>query len=57
MISNDAIRNNIREGKTYQIDSTIATSIQEGMCPLDFYLAEPVKKTNNERYCHGEMQN
>ncbi|MBQ1738746.1 MAG: Flp pilus assembly complex ATPase component TadA, partial [Clostridiales bacterium] len=44
MISNDAIRNNIREGKTYQIDSTIATSLQSGMCPLDFYLAELVKR-------------
>ena len=44
MISNDAIKNNIREGKTYQIDSTIATSLQQGMCPLDFYLAELVKR-------------
>lgn len=44
MIANDAIRNNIREGKTYQIDSAIATSIQTGMCPLDFYLAELVKR-------------
>ena len=44
MISNDAIRNNIREGKTYQIDSTIATSLSMGMCPLDFYLAELVKR-------------
>jgi len=44
MISNDAIRNNIREGKTYQIDSAIATSLQQGMCPLDFYLAELVKR-------------
>ena len=44
MIANDAIRNNIREGKTYQIDSTIATSLSMGMCPLDFYLAELVKR-------------
>ena len=44
MIANDAIRNNIREGKTYQIDSAIATSLQQGMCPLDFYLAELVKR-------------
>ena len=44
MISNDAIKNNIREGKTYQIDSAIATSLQQGMCPLDFYLAELVKR-------------
>ena len=44
MICNDAIRNNIREGKTYQIDSSIATSLAQGMCPLDFYLAELVKR-------------
>ncbi len=44
MIANDAIRNLIREGKTYQIDSSIATSLAVGMCPLDFYLAELVKR-------------
>lgn len=44
MIANDAIRNLIREGKTYQIDSTIATQLQVGMCPLDFYLAELCKR-------------
>jgi len=44
MIANDAIRNNIREGKAYQIDSVMATAIQQGMCPLDFYLAELVKR-------------
>lgn len=44
MIANDAIRNLIREGKTYQIDSTIATQLQAGMCPLDFYLAELCKR-------------
>ena len=59
MITNDAIKNNIREGKTYQIDSTIATSLQQGMCPLDFYLAELVKRkiisrdTALER-CHAQ---
>ena len=44
MLANDAIRNNIREGKTYQIDSAIATNLSSGMCPLDFYLAELVKR-------------
>jgi len=44
MIANDAIRNLIREGKTYQIDSSIATSLKDGMCPLDFYLAELCKR-------------
>ena len=59
MLTNDAIKNNIREGKTYQIDSTIATSLQQGMCPLDFYLAELVKRkiisrdTALER-CHAQ---
>ena len=44
MITNPAIANNIREGKTYQIDSTIETSIADGMCTLDYYLAELVKR-------------
>ncbi len=44
MIANDAIRNLIREGKTYQIDSSIATNLAMGMCPLDFYLAELCKR-------------
>jgi len=44
LLANDAVRNLIREGKTYQIDNTIATSIKSGMCSLDYYLAELVKK-------------
>jgi len=44
LLANDAVRNLIREGKTYQIDNTIATSIKSGMCSLDYYLSELVKK-------------
>ena len=44
LIANDAVRNLIREGKTYQIDNTIATNLKLGMCSLDYYLAELTKK-------------
>jgi len=44
LLANDAVRNLIREGKTYQIDNTITTNINSGMCSLDYYLAELVKK-------------
>ncbi|MBP5187021.1 MAG: hypothetical protein J6040_08215, partial [Clostridiales bacterium] len=44
LIANDAVRNLIREGKTYQIDNTIATNLKMGMCSLDYYLAELTKK-------------
>jgi len=44
LLANDAVRNLIREGKTYQIDNTIATNLKAGMCSLDYYLAELVKK-------------
>jgi twitching motility protein PilT len=44
LIANDAVRNLIREGKTYQIDNTIATNLKSGMCSLDYYLAELTKK-------------
>lgn len=43
LIANDAVRNLIREGKTYQIDNTISTNIKSGMCSLDYYLAELVR--------------
>lgn len=38
-----AVRNIIREGKTYQLFSIIQTSAEEGMIPLDKSLAELVK--------------
>ena len=44
MVANDAVRNLIREGKTYQIDNTIATNMKSGMCSLDYYLAELTKR-------------
>ena len=43
MISNPAIRNLIREKKSYQIDLVIETSMQEGMMTLNRSLVELVK--------------
>ncbi len=40
MLSNGAIRNNIREGKTFQIPSTILTSAKVGMKTMDDALLE-----------------
>lgn len=45
LLANDAVRNLIREGKTYQIDNTISTNLKAGMCSMDYYLAELVKKS------------
>lgn len=42
MLVNPAIRNLIRQGKVFQIDSFIDTSKQEGMNSLEFSLAELV---------------
>jgi twitching motility protein PilT len=44
LLVNDAVRNMIREGKTHQIDSVIQTNIKNGMIPMDYSLAELVKK-------------
>ena len=44
MIKNNAIENLIRENKSYQIDSTIETSLREGMISLDKSLADLVQK-------------
>ncbi|MDI6717800.1 MAG: PilT/PilU family type 4a pilus ATPase [Patescibacteria group bacterium] len=43
MITNSAIRNLIRERKTYQIDLVIETSMQEGMITLNRSLANLVR--------------
>ncbi|HUY69748.1 MAG TPA: PilT/PilU family type 4a pilus ATPase [Candidatus Tyrphobacter sp.] len=43
MIMNSAIRNLIRERKTYQIDLVIETSLQDGMITMNRSLAELVK--------------
>ncbi|HOQ15459.1 MAG TPA: PilT/PilU family type 4a pilus ATPase [Candidatus Paceibacterota bacterium] len=44
MIVNSAIRNLIREGKTYQLDLIIDTSSQEGMISLNRSLVELVRR-------------
>ncbi len=44
MIANPAIRNLIRERKTYQIDLVIETNSQEGMITLNRSLADLVKR-------------
>ena len=38
MLANNAIRNYIREGKTFQITSTIQTSRSSGMITMDDYI-------------------
>lgn len=44
LIINGAVRNLIREGKTYQIRSTMQTSLEEGMIPLEKSLATLVEE-------------
>lgn len=44
LVANDAVRNMIREGKTHQIDSVIQTGIKAGMTPMDYSLANLVKR-------------
>ncbi len=44
MIANNAIKSNIREGKTHLIDSTIETSQDIGMIPLETSLSVLVKE-------------
>ena len=44
MIVNSAIKNLIREKKTYQIDLIIETSLQSGMATLNRSLSDLVKR-------------
>jgi twitching motility protein PilT len=44
LLGNSAVRNTIREGKTYQIDNLIQTSADSGMVSLEKSLAEMIKK-------------
>jgi len=44
MFSNSAVRNLVREGKTYQIDLVIDTSTQEGMISLNRSLIDLVRR-------------
>ncbi len=43
MVSNLAVKNIIRDGKTYQLDDMIATGAEEGMISMDRSLAELVQ--------------
>lgn len=42
LVNNAAVANIIREGKTFQLNSTIQTSIESGMIPMDKALAQLV---------------
>lgn len=44
LLSNNAIKNVIREGKTYSIPNVLQTNIEEGMTPMDRALAVIVKQ-------------
>ncbi len=44
LVANSAVRNLIREGKIYQIDLVIETSVEEGMVSLNRFLADLVHK-------------
>lgn len=44
LLGNNAVRTNIRDGKTHLIDSIIETSQNEGMIPLEVTLASLVKE-------------
>ncbi|MCE5314232.1 MAG: type IV pilus twitching motility protein PilT [Armatimonadota bacterium] len=53
LVNSTAIRNLIREAKTFQISSSIQTGSRQGMMTLDQYLAALVKKglvTNDEAF-------
>jgi len=43
MVATPAIKNAIREGKTYQIDNIIQTSIDQGMIPLEKSLVQIIR--------------
>ncbi len=44
MFANDAVRNLVREGKTYQIDNVIQTAGSEGMKLIEAHLAELIQQ-------------
>jgi twitching motility protein PilT len=43
LVANDAVRNLIREGKTYQISTVLQTHLKQGMYTMDYSLAQLVK--------------
>ena len=44
LVASDAVRNLIREGKTYQIPTILQTNLKAGMCTMDYSLAQLVLK-------------
>lgn len=44
LIMNDAVRSMIREGKQHQIDNVLQTNVKMGMIPMDFSLADLVRR-------------
>jgi len=56
MTNSQAVRNQIREGKTHQLKNSIAASLSEGMVSMDQTLLEYVKKgliTEDEALLHS----
>ena len=56
MTNSQAVRNQIREGKTHQLKNSIASSLSEGMVSMDQTLLEYVKKgliTEDEALLHS----
>jgi len=49
MLVNSAIRNMIREAKTPQIDTAIHAGAAQGMCSMDFAIAQAVKSGHIDR--------
>jgi twitching motility protein PilT len=44
LVASDAVRNLVREGKTYQIPTILQTNLKSGMCTMDYSLAQLVHK-------------
>ena len=44
LLMTDAVRSMIREGKQHQIDNVLQTSIKQGMMPMDYSLAQLVRR-------------
>ena len=59
LIANDAVRNIIREGKTYQLQTVLQTNIKNNMIPMDYSLARLVREgvitqQMGRTYCNDE---
>jgi twitching motility protein PilT len=44
LLSNNAVKNVVREGKTYELDNIVQTNVEEGMVSLDRSLADLVRQ-------------